>query len=269
MELAFFADEVSKEDFEEAIRLGVEAGATGVELRGGIWGRRVQEIDDNEVNRVLRVLEKCQVPVLSVGSPFGKCSHENELEMSEHHEMFPRMIELAQTFGTPVIRGFGLWNPIRGDESAPRPDIEAYLDTVVGFLSPAVEAAEKAGVTLSLENEDATLVGTCSEAKKVANELGNSPGISFCWDVTNGIVCGEQAYPDGYAEIKGNITHLHVKPNREGELDPIDGSDLNYGELLKVMLKDGYEGAASIEHWDSPELMLKGVRALRRVIDAL
>ena len=42
MELAFFADEVSKEDFEEAIRLGVEAGATGVELRGGIWGRRVQ-----------------------------------------------------------------------------------------------------------------------------------------------------------------------------------------------------------------------------------
>ena len=60
-----------------------------------------------------------------------------------------------------------------------------------------------------------------------------------------------------------------MKPNREGELDPIDGSDLNYGEILKVMLKDGYEGAASIEHWDSPERMLKGVRALRRVIDAL
>ena len=49
MELAFFADEVSKEDFDEAVRLGVEAGATGVELRGGIWGRRIQEIDINRI----------------------------------------------------------------------------------------------------------------------------------------------------------------------------------------------------------------------------
>ncbi|MBT5830359.1 MAG: hypothetical protein HOH77_09215, partial [Candidatus Latescibacteria bacterium] len=49
MELAYFADEVDKEDFDEAVRLGVEAGATGIELRGGIWGKRVQQIDDDEV----------------------------------------------------------------------------------------------------------------------------------------------------------------------------------------------------------------------------
>ena len=137
MELAFFADEVSKDDFEEAVRLGVEAGATGVELRGGIWGRRVQEIDDVEVSRVLGVLEKYHVPVLSIGSPFGKCAHDNEGEMAKHQEMFPRMIELAKVFGTAIIRGFALWNPKRREEGASRLDVEAYLDTIIPFLSPA------------------------------------------------------------------------------------------------------------------------------------
>jgi sugar phosphate isomerase/epimerase len=120
-----------------------------------------------------------------------------------------------------------------------------------------------------LENEDATLVGSCQEARTVANALGDSSGFSFCWDVTNGIVCDEPAYPDGYHKIRGRITHLHVKPNGQGELDPIEGSETTYDELLRHMLTDGYEGAASIEHWHTPAAMLKGIRDLRKVIDEL
>ncbi len=41
MELAYFADEITKENFDEAVRQGVEAGATGIELRNGIWGKRI------------------------------------------------------------------------------------------------------------------------------------------------------------------------------------------------------------------------------------
>ncbi len=42
MELACFADEVRKEDFDDTVRPGVEAGATGVKLRDGIRGKRVR-----------------------------------------------------------------------------------------------------------------------------------------------------------------------------------------------------------------------------------
>ena len=269
MELAFFADEVSKEDFDEAVRLGVEAGATGVELRGGIWGRRIQEIDDDEVKRVQDVLGKYGVRILSVGSPFGKCAHDSQEERDAHHRMFDRMVELAKVFGTPVIRGFALWNPYRKERDRPRQEIEAFLDVIVPFLEPAVHTASREGVTLSLENEDATLVGSCAEARAVFDALGGSEGLSFCWDVNNGIACGEPAFPDGYELIKGHITHLHVKPNPFDELDPIQGSNLSYVDLLKTMLADGYTGAASIEHWGSPELMLKGIRLLRPVLDDL
>ena len=33
-------------------------------------------------------------------------------------------------------------------------------------------------------------------------------------------------------------------------------------DALRVLKSDGYDGAASIEHWGSPELMLEGVRQL-------
>ena len=232
MELAYFADEVSKEDFEEAVRLGVEAGATGVELRGGIWGKRVQEIDDDEVARVQDVLARYGVRILSVGSPVGKCAHDSDEEKAAHRRMFDRMVALAHTFDTRIIRGFALWNPLRKQGDRKRPDIQEYLDVIVPFLEPIVRTAEREGVTLSLENEGATLAGSCAEARAVADALGNSPGFSFCWDVNNGVGCGEPIFPDGYEKIKGRITHLHVKPNESKALDPIRGTDMPYVEQL-------------------------------------
>ena len=270
MELCYFADEIDKADFDASVRLGVEAGATGIELRGGIWGKRVQEIDNDELKRVQDVLAKYQVAVMSVGSPVGKCMHDSNSEKAEHQRMFDRMIELAKAFGTPIIRGFSLWNPNRASgDRANRPGVENYLDVIVPFLNPMVKTAEREGVTLSLENEGATIAGSCAEARRVADALGDTPGFSFCWDVNNGIGCGEPAVPDGYEQIKGRITHVHVKPNPKKELDPIRESDLQYADLLTMLLADGYEGNLSIEHWGSPELMLKGVRQLRAVLDEL
>lgn len=281
MELAYFADEVSKEDFDEAVRLGVEAGATGIELRGGIWGQRVQQIDDDTVKRVQDVLDKYSVRIYSVGSPVGKCDHDSDEEKDEHRRMFDRMVELAHAFGTTVIRGFSLWNPRikaesleRYNSNTHRPDLDRYLDTVVSFLAPIVKTASAAGVTLSLENEGATIAGSCEEARRVADALdevtGAPDGFTFCWDVVNGIHCGEAHVPDGYAHLKGRITHLHVKPNDEREIFPILGTEsASYDDLIRMLLADGYTGVASIEHWGSPELMLKGVRQLRAVLDGI
>ena len=281
MELAYFADEVNKENFDEAVRLGVEAGATGIELRGGIWGKRVQEIDDDEVKRVQDVLVKWGVKIYSVGSPVGKCHHDDPEERSEHHRMFDRMVELALAFDTKIIRGFALWNPRikeegleRYNSNKARPDLARYLDTVVEFLAPIVKTASAEGVTLSLENEGATIAGSFEEARRVADALDSETGVpdrfTFCWDVVNGVECGESHVPDGYDQIKGRVTHLHVKPNKEKEIFPILGSeDGSYGDLIEMILSDGYKGCASVEHWGSPELMIKGIRQLREILDGL
>ena len=47
----------------------------------------------------------------SIGSPFGKCDMENAEELAQHQRHFDRMLQLAERFGTPIIRGFALWKP--------------------------------------------------------------------------------------------------------------------------------------------------------------
>ena len=52
-------------------------------------------------------------------------------------------------------------------------------------------------------------------------------------------------------------------------MDPIDDHGLTYADLFQIAIADGFQGAASIEHWGTPEEMLKGARELRTVIDQM
>ena len=269
IDVCFFADEVSREDFEEAIKLGVEAGATTVEVRGGVWSKHVTEINDDDVKRAQDVLAAYDVRVASIGSPFGKCGINNPQEYQRHLQYFDRMIELAQAFETQIIRGFAFWNPNRRLKETSRPDINDYLELIGEKLAPVVKIAEDANVILAFENEDSTLAGTCEETRAVIDVLGNSPALAVCWDVNNGLHCGENPLPEGYAHIKGLVRHVHVKPNREKKLNPLRDTELRYEQLLSTLVEDGFTGAASIEHWGNPSQMLEGVRQLRALVDAM
>jgi sugar phosphate isomerase/epimerase len=267
IEVCVFTDEVAP-DFEEAVRQSVAAGATGMEIRGRLYGKSVTTIDDADVRRMQEVLDRHGARVVSIGSPYGKCHRERPEELAEHQRHFERMVALAHAFGTRVIRGFALWKPERKNDRQ-RPDLGRYLDEIVAFLTPAVRLAAREGVVLCLENEGATMVGTCAEARAVIDALGQPESLAVAWDVNNGHYCGEPPLPDGYARIAGRVAHLHVKPNPAHSLETVGESDLTYEAVLRQLLADDYQGAASIEHWGSPDLMLKGVRELTTLISRL
>ena len=259
IEPCIFADELSP-DFEEAVRRSVEAGARCVELRGGIWGRAVQNCTDEDVARMKEVLARHGARVAVVGSPVGKCDLDSEDEYETHVRWFGRMCELAHVFGTRVIRGFAFWSPGRREQ--PRPDLSAYLPRIAEKLAPLVARAEEEGVLYCFETEGSTMTGTCAEIAEVIEALGGSPSLGATWDVNNGWGCGELPYPDGYWRIRGRVHHVHVKPNAHKSLETVADTSLSYAEVLRVLHADGYEGCAGIEHWGSPELMLEGVRQL-------
>jgi len=266
IEACVFADEVSK-DFDEAVRLSVEAGATCIELRGGIWGRAVQDCTDEDVERMQGVLSKYGARVAVIGSPVGKCHIDNAKEVENHIKWFDRMCELAHAFDTRVIRGFAFWNPSR--EERTRPDLDLWLPEIAEKMSPIVAKAEEEDVLYCLETECSTMTGTCEETARVMEALGNSPALGSAWDVNNGWGGGELPYPDGYAHVRGRVYHVHVKPNADNNIDSVSDTDLTYAEVLRVIKADGYEGCASIEHWGSPELMLEGVRQLVPLLEHL
>ena len=96
----------------------------------------------------------------------------------------------------------------------------------------------------ALENESACLAGTCEETRAVINALGNSPALTSCWDVNNGLHCGENPLPEGYAHIKGLVRHLHVKPNSEKNLDPIGDTELRYQQVLETLIARRIHGCS-------------------------
>ena len=267
IDVCFFADEVSK-DFDHAVKLGVEAGANTIEIRGGLWEDNVTTIDNDGVKRMQDVLAKYNARVTCIGSPFGKCDI-NSLEVyGKHRRCFDRMIELAHAFETHIIRGFMFWKPNRKTDKS-RPDLREYIDQIVEKMSPIIPIAESANVTLSIENEGSTLLGTCQEVKTAIDALGNSPVLTVCWDVMNGVHSGEIPYPDGYNCIRGLVTHFHVKPNAKKKMNPVGTTNIIYEDLLTAVISDGFSGAASIEHWGTPDLMLQGIRELRQAIDQM
>ena len=262
-----FSDEVSS-DFEEAVRLSREAGALGLELRGRMFGKSITQIDAADVEQIKGICSKYGVKVAVIGSPVGKCDADNPDECRQHQKHFDRMVELAHAFDTELIRAFSLWRPNRDRATDHvRPDLDRYLPQIVEFLGPLVEAAERGGVKYCLETEGACMVGTCAEARKVMDALGNSPAFGLAWDVNNGLSCGEEPLPYGYELIRDRVYHVHVKPNSAGTLETVGDSSLTYETVLTTLRDDGYTGWASIEHWGSPEAMRSGLRQLTPLLN--
>ena len=262
-----FADEVSK-DFDEAVKLSCEAGADYVEVRGGIWGKDVTTANDDDIKKMQDVLSKYNAKIGAIGSPFGKCSFEKE-EYEKHLRIFNRMVELAHIFDTKIIRMFAFWVP-KEFRNVPRHElkIKDFLGEIAPRLKPAAKIAESEGVIMALETEDSTLVGSCAEARAVIDAV-ESDVIKVCWDVNNSWQCKELPYPDGYNHIKGLVRHVHVKPNADKNIDTVGSSNVSYSQILRVLIDNGFDECASIEHWGSPEFMLKGVHELNKVLQSI
>ena len=109
------------------------------------------------VKETASLIAKYGAKVTCIGSPFGKCHYDKQDEYETHLRYFDRMVELAHTFNTRIIRGFAFWKPREGGD-AKRPNIEDYLDIIAPKLEPAVKVAEKEDVTLSFETEGLTII---------------------------------------------------------------------------------------------------------------
>jgi len=257
IEVSIFADEVSN-DFEEEIDLSKRAGASCIELRGGIWGRSVQTCTDEDVERMQEVLAKHDSRVAVIGSPVGKCVLGDEEEYQTHLKWFDRMCELAHIFDTQIIRGFAFWTPSRKD--LPRQDLDAIIDEIAAKLTPIARRAIEEDVYFCFECESSTNSGSCAEIARIIDAIGPNDNMMVAWDANNATRLGEHPLREGYPLIRDRVRHVHVKPNQYKTIETVWDSDATYRQVFETLIADGYDGVATIEHWGSRWLMLEGVR---------
>ena len=267
MQLAAITDEISQ-DFEHALDVMLEYGATGAELRG-LWGTNIADLSDAQVARAKAALKDRGMQAVALATPFFKCDLTpqtpnpgeaagamhlaNALGLEQQRELLTRCIRLAHLFETPLLRVFTFWR-----KDALTPEVEARI--VDSFADP-LALAEREGVILGLENEHACFIGTGAEAGRIAAAI-NSPHLKIVWDPGNAYFAGETPYPAGYEAVQPWLTHVHVKDGKRVETADqgsrpqwcvIGEGEIDYVGQFAALKRDGYTGWISLETHYRPE----------------
>jgi len=254
--LGIITDEVSQ-DFEQALAWVKRFGLHWVELRF-LWNKYVTDLPPDDVKRAKDLLEKYQMKVSVVDSPYFKTllpgteSRFSDPKMdplqsdfAKQDAILDRAVARAKDFGTDKIRIFAFLRVA---------DPQSVFERVAKELDRSAVVAKGAEIRLLLENEFTCNVATGRESAKML-QLVKSPVVGLNWDPGNAYAAGElKPYPDGYGAIdKKRLWHLHLKDawpapkGQEANWRPIGGGDIDYVGQFRALLKDGYTGTMSLE----------------------
>jgi sugar phosphate isomerase/epimerase len=252
VQLATFTDEISR-DFEEAARVCAANDLRDVQIRWVWGGRNVVELDDDEIGRIRAIVDRHGLRVVGIGSPFGKCAL-TDAAYRDHLRHFERAIHLADLFGTRLIRVFAFLGDDPSVTTTDAIDVSPLLPRIADYLRGPAERAEREGLTLGLENEYSTLIGSCRQTRQVIDAVG-SPALRVCWDVASGWYAEEPILPPGYDQIRGLVCDVHVRdaapdpadPTRHGEPCRMGEGVIAWPEVIRHLREDGYTGHFTLE----------------------
>ena len=260
MKPAVITDEISQ-NLDHALTVMGEQSVTGAELRN-VYGTYIVDADAETLARVEADLKRHSATVVCVDTPFYKCDLDtakaatgpthgaNERTFDDQQTLLMHAIDLAKRFDTPFLRIFSFWK--RGSLT---PDIE---DRITDALVRPCEIAERAGITLLLENEHACYLGTAAETVRVIERVG-SPALKLVYDPGNSFFAGEQPFPAGYDAARAHTAHVHIKDarvNADGmpEFCAVGAGEIDYAGLFAAMRGDGYDGYIALEsHYKSAD----------------
>jgi sugar phosphate isomerase/epimerase len=260
MRLSAITDEISQ-DLRHALSVMAEYDIREAELRN-VYGKYIVEADEELLEKVEKDLKDAGMTICCLDTPFYKCDLDDadttatgpthgarDRGREEQLHLLNRSIDLARRLGTSYIRIFSFWK--RGPLTM---EIE---ERIADALMTPARIAERAGVTLVLENEHACYLGTGAETARVIEKVGSS-ALKMVWDPGNAFMAGEQPFPSGYQAAAAHIGHVHVKDahaDESGKLSftVIGGGEIDYVGQFAALKESGYTGAISLEtHYKGP-----------------
>jgi sugar phosphate isomerase/epimerase len=258
--LSVITDEITQ-DFAHALEIASrEFGLHYVEIRE-LWNKNIVSLDSKEIAEVRSLLDRFQLQVTDIASPFFKTDFPGAPKSSfspektqfgagftfeQQDEVWNRAVAVAKALGTNRIRCFDFWR---------LKDQKPYRAAMNDALRKAASRAEKENMILLLENEFECNTATGAETAQTFREV-QSPNFLLNWDPGNAAYAGEIAFPDGYNAVpKNRIGHMHCKDvvRKKGgayEWAPVGAGIIDFVGQFRALMKDGYSGTMSLEtHW--------------------
>jgi sugar phosphate isomerase/epimerase len=238
-----FGDEIA-DDPTEQLRVLADLDIHYLDLHGA-WGKNVLDLDADEVDRLKTALARASASVAMIASPVGK----SQIGEPASHEQarLATAIRLAEAFGTSLIRMFSFYH--EGVEHAD------CRDEVIARLADWARTAERAGITLLMENEG-DLWGDTPERCRDLLVSVNSPALRQTLDAGNFAGLGVASYDRAYPLLKPWLSHLQIKDAQRDprKIVPAGQGEGQIPQLLAAALRDGYQGYLSLE----PHLAIAG-----------
>ena len=270
-----------EQDFEQTLKIMKGYGLSWVEIRG-LWGKYNTEATPEEIKRVKSLLDQYNFKCSVVDSGFYKCvlpgtkpvSMEGgyHIPYSGQMDLLKRAMDRCHAWGTDKVRIFTFWRVANPEETYRR---------ISEDLAKAAGVAQSGGVRLVIENEEACNAGTGHELAAIV-KMTPAPNLGYNWDVGNGYVHGEAAYPEGYSALdKTRVWNMHIKGMqcaqgfKQCHETFADTGVIDLAGQLRALLRDHYTETMSLEcessapgmtHRETTERSLQGLlRVLKTV----
>jgi sugar phosphate isomerase/epimerase len=263
-----FADEISP-DPDLQCKLLAELGIGYLEFRGA-WDLNVLDLDDRQVERLGRTLERHGIRLSSVASPVGKVPVTDDLH--EQARRLDRALRVAGVLAAPYVRIFSFLVP-EGDDPA------RHRDEVLRRLAALAARAKGQEALLVLENEKHVYGDVPARCLDIVESVG-SPTLRLVWDPANYVQCGVRPYTEGYALLRPYLEYLQIKDAvlATGEVVPAGEGDGELPETIRALHGDGFDGFFSLEPhlasagpdhgFSGPELFAQAHRAFTGLLEA-
>ena len=237
--LSGFADEAANQktidqQFSALAALGMRYFSIRF-IDAGNGVKNVMALDDKEIATVKEKLDEYGLSVSSIGSPIGKsklCDVDDGTSTGYRPfdqyltDEVVRACELAETFGTKLIRGFSFYHP----KGSP---IEDHFAQAVDQVGQIAEACDQRGVTFGLEVE-ANLVGQNGQTLAKMHQQIDNEALVLIFDGGNLVMQGysEEEIYDQYVAMKPGMGWIHIKdfkdPSGSARVEHVDEESIKH-----------------------------------------
>lgn len=209
-----------------------------IDVGGGI--KNAMQLTDEEVERLNRLNEEFECAISSLASPIGKVKL-LDVDDGTSNRYVPfdqylrqdvaRAVQLAQAFGTKLIRGFSFYPPKEDDPYQHVPRAAEQLRAIA-------EACAAADLYFGLEVE-ANLVGRNGDLEAALYEAVNHPNLGLVFDAANMVCQGytpEELFQQ-YLAMKPGLLWLHIKDYLDPTLRGASAADRVRGHVAEDALE--------------------------------
>jgi hypothetical protein len=213
IELTMLTEMISS-DLEEAIPELKRIAIGWLDLKGGIFGKSIENLDPQDAERLAHLLEDTETRAYCFSSVLG---HRNVSRVSESEfrgELLTgvsRIVETAKFVQPQLVRLLGCAFDGRKNWEDANDYLERHAPWVYSAYQEAVDVLADAKLTVTVENEPGSIFGTSAETVGFFDRLGRGGKAFFTWDVQNMWQSGTYPTIEVYDRLRPTTNYVHLK----------------------------------------------------------